>query len=195
MLPVILFGLVGCSQGLHVTPIYRGFPPGLGDPKKAKLAERVTGSFTHFSATREEKDGTIRVAAVPNPEIIRMLESAEPDARGFGAVGPCLVNDDTTYSYYVLRIYDRTCNLIGYSVAWERPIVCHGGSYDLSAFRRSEIEISFPANAAILREAAELEFSMWFEPLRPTGRVEVGLPPTLRHWGRCAEAGQRQSPD
>jgi hypothetical protein len=74
-------------------------------PSRARRSEegeagrRVTGSFTHFSATREEKDGTIRVAAVPNPEIIRMLESAEPDALGFGAVGPCLVNDDTTYSY------------------------------------------------------------------------------------------------
>jgi hypothetical protein len=85
--------------------------------------------------------------------------------------------------------------LIGYSSSLGKANRLHGGSYDLSAFRRSEIEISFPANAAILREAAELEFSMWFEPLRPTGRVEVGLPPTLRHWGRCAEAGQRQNPD
>ena len=195
MLPVILFGLVGCSQGLHVTPIYRGFPPGLGDPKKARLAVQVTGSFKHLSATREERDGTIRVTAVPDPEIIHVFESAEPDALGFGAVGPCLVNDNTTYSYYVLRIYDRTCNLIGHSVAWEKPIVCIGGSYDFSAFRRSEIEMSFPANAAILREAVELEFSMWFEPLRRTGSVVVGLPPALQHWGRCAKAGQRQSPD
>jgi hypothetical protein len=186
---VLLFPVwfIGCAEGPRVTPIYRGYSSGLGDPKKAQLADVVTRSFRDLTVIKGERDGTIRVTATPDSSVIRVFQSAEPDALGFGAVGPCLP-DETTYSYYVVRIYDRTCNLLGFSVAFERPVRCHGRTYDFSAFRESRIAIRFPANAAILRDAKMFEFSLWFEPLRPTGRVDLNLPPELQDWSRCADA-------
>jgi len=163
-MPIALVILVGCSGGPHVVAKYRG-TTGRGDPVHAQLAEQLTNSFTHVRATKDDSTGGMKVGITPTKDTLRLLESA-----GSEVLGPCLP-DNSTYSYYLLRIYDTTGQLLAVSNSLSVPISCKGASLDFSSFKQNEIEIPFPANAPLIRDGKNLEFSVWLEPFDDRGRL------------------------
>lgn len=174
---ILVVASIACSRGLPVTATYRGFPKGMGDPVRQRLGDQVTRSFTNVRTEVDSNKDVIKVIAVPTKDTVSEMRSA-----GFKGLGPCLP-DGTTYSYYVLRIFDTTGQLIGVSQPADTPVICRGGSYDFSPLERDKIEVNFPANAALLRDAKKLEFCTWFEPLGERGVVSTDLrqfPPSWR---------------
>ncbi len=175
---LLLLLMVGCSRSLPVSATYRGLPEGLGDPVRQKLGATVTGSLKNAVAEKDEEHSLIKVSAVPAPETLAALKSA-----GFAGLGPCLP-DLSTYSYFVARLYDKAGQLLAVSQSADAPVTCRkGNDYVFSTFEKEKIEISFPANATILRDTSQVEFSAWFEPRADRGTVETNinnLPPSWR---------------
>lgn len=178
VLSLAFLGIAACAKSPSISAVYRGLPDGLGDAAAQKLGKDVTASLPVISAKKDDKLGVIHVNAKLTPNTAALLR-----AGGSDGVGPCLP-DRTTYSYYLLRMYDRSGQLLGVSEAAEAPVNCTTRhEYDFAPFEQKELTVTFPANATLLRDAENLEFSLWFEPRGERGVVTTDarrVPPSWR---------------
>jgi hypothetical protein len=149
-----LFAAAGCKDSLEIAAIYESPNVSGAESKGVKLGRELTQSIDNLSASYDPDLGVIRVRFHPTAATLQLLRSA-----GSGELGPCLP-DDTTYTGYVLRFYDRTGYLLGVSFPEEYPVLCRDRAHVFDPFERELVELPFPVNVPVHRDAVRAEFSI-----------------------------------